>query len=248
LRAGQQADAGHGERRPRCLRTGRPGPDPRRGRLPRLAGTPAHPPRVWIRQLAAALRGAERQEGRDQGLPRSSPRMRVAPRRAKGPSSSGGLPAAAHPAPLSVPAETCTDYARSSRLEWLVANGTGAFAMGTVAGANTRRYHGHLVASLQPPVERMVTLARLEETVLAAGGDQPLSVNQYPGTLHPDGYRRLAGFRLAPDPIWSWTVDAVEIEKRLTLVPGEQTVLIHYRSSAPARLRIEPLLAFRDYH
>src|SRR5262249_49167470 len=162
-----------------CLRTGREGPDPRRGRLPRLAGTPAHPPRVRIRQLAAALRGAERQEGRHQGLPRSSPRMRVAPRRAKGTSSSGGLPAAAHPAapppaPLSVPAEPSTASPRSPRREWLVANGPGAFAMGPVAGANPRRYHGHLVASLQPPVERMVPLARLEETVLAAGGDQPL--------------------------------------------------------------------------
>ena len=45
----------------------------------------------------------------------------------------------------------CRDFARSSKLEWLETNGTGAFAMGTVAGVNTRRYHALLVASLQPP-------------------------------------------------------------------------------------------------
>jgi predicted glycogen debranching enzyme len=152
------------------------------------------------------------------------------------------------PASTSVPAEVCTDYPRSSRLEWLLANGTGGFAMGTVSGANTRRYHGMLVASLHPPVQRLVTLARLEETVLFSASESPLSVNQYPGTLHPDGYRRLTGFRLDPEPVWTWDVGGVRIEKRVRLLPGEQTVLVQYTSSAAVRLRIEPLLAFRDYH
>jgi predicted glycogen debranching enzyme len=159
--------------------------------------------------------------------------------------SPGAVP---RPAPTSVQAEVCTDYSRSSRLEWLLGNGTGGFAMGTVSGANTRRYHGLLVASLHPPVERLVTLARLEETVLSSKGELPLSVNQYPGTLHPDGYRRLTGFRLDPGPVWTWEVGGVRIEKRLRLIPGEQTVLVQYASSAQVRLRIEPLLAFRDYH
>jgi predicted glycogen debranching enzyme len=127
-------------------------------------------------------------------------------------------------------------------------NGTGGFAMGTVSGANTRRYHGLLVASLHPPVQRVATLARLEETVLTLGGEVPLSVNQYPGTLHPDGYRHLTGFRLDPGPVWTWEVGGVRIEKWLSLIPGEQTVLVRYTASAPVRLRVEPLLAFRDYH
>jgi predicted glycogen debranching enzyme len=152
------------------------------------------------------------------------------------------------PAPTSVPAEVCTDYPRASRLEWLLANGRGGFAMGTVSGANTRRYHGLLVASLHPPVQRVVTLSRLEETVHSSAGEFPLSVNQYPGTLHPDGYRRLTGFRLDPDPVWTWDVGGVRVEKRVRLLPGEQTVLVQYSSSASVRLRIEPLLAFRDYH
>ncbi|HTS82662.1 MAG TPA: amylo-alpha-1,6-glucosidase [Myxococcaceae bacterium] len=152
------------------------------------------------------------------------------------------------PAPIDVPREVCTLYPRASRLEWLLTNGTGGFAMGTVAGSNTRRYHGLLVASLHPPVQRVVTLSRLEETVLTADGAVALAVNQYPNTLHPDGYTRLARFSLDDGPVWTWSVSGAEIERRVLLAPGAQTVVVRYASSAPARIRVEPLLAFRDYH
>ena len=129
------------------------------------------------------------------------------------------------PAPIEVPREVCTLYPRASRLEWLLTNGTGGFAMGTVAGSNTRRYHGLLVASLHPPVARVVTLARLEETALTPQGAVPLSVNQYPNTLYPDGYRRLVRFSLEEGPVWTWSVDGAQVERRVLLVPGQQTVL-----------------------
>ena len=116
------------------------------------------------------------------------------------------------PSSIELPREICTLYPRASRLEWLLTNGTGGFAMGTVAGSNTRPYHGLLVASLHPPVERVVTLARLEETVLTTGGDVPLSVNQYPNTLYPDGWTRLVRFALEDGPVWTWSVGGVEVE------------------------------------
>src|SRR4030095_10639993 len=65
---------------------------------------------------------------------------------------------------------TCKDYSKSSHLEWLETNGLGSFASGTVSGANTRRYHGLLVASLHPPVDRFVTLSKVAETFVR--GDQ----------------------------------------------------------------------------
>ena len=168
----------------------------------------------------------------------------AAPATARG----GPVNAPQTPAPIELPREVCTLYPRASRLEWLLTNGTGGFAMGTVAGSNTRRYHGLLVASLHPPVARVVTLARLEETALTPRGAVPLSVNQYPNTLYPDGYTRLARFSLDDGPVWTWSVNGVEVERRVLLVPGEQTVVVRYASSAPLRLRLEPLLAFRDYH
>src|SRR5215471_13695 len=93
-------------------------------------------------------------------------------------------------APIFISREICTDYGASSRREWLETNGTGGFAMGTVSGANTRRYHGLLVASLQPPVDRYVLLAKVDEEVVVDGEAVPLGTNQYPGAVHPDGYTR----------------------------------------------------------
>jgi predicted glycogen debranching enzyme len=159
-----------------------------------------------------------------------------------------GLSPRSTPPPLCVEREVCLDYARSSHLEWLEANGTGGFAMGTVAGSNTRRYHALLVASLHPPVERVVTLSRLEETVLEPSGETPLATNQYPGTLYPTGYQRLLQFRLDPCPTWTFQVGDACIERRLFLVRGQQTVVVLYRSTRAVRLRLAPLLAFRDYH
>src|SRR5882724_12866494 len=109
--------------------------------------------------------------------------------------------------PLTISRKVCQDHARSSRLEWLETNGTGGFAMGTVAGTNTRRYHGLLVASLRPPVDRHVLLSRLDEVVSGDGmPDLPLATNQYPGTLAPPGYAHLIEFRLDPFPTWTFDV------------------------------------------
>src|SRR5205823_4977066 len=138
------------------------------------------------------------------------------------------------------------DHARSSRLEWLETNGAGGFASGTVAGANTRRYHGLLVASLRPPVERHVLLSRLEEVVEP---DLQLATNAYPDAIHPQGYRNLIEFRIDPFPTWVFeSAGGARIEKSLFLVQGEDTVVVLYRASRPCRLAIAPFLAFRDYH
>jgi predicted glycogen debranching enzyme len=162
--------------------------------------------------------------------------------------------------PIIIDGETCRDHARSSKLEWLEANGTGGYAMGTVAGTNTRRYHGLLVAPLQPGAadatrpqplsvrERHVLLARLEEALVDGGQETPLATNQYPGTLYPEGHRHLSEFRLDPFPIWTYQAGGTVLEKRLFLVHGEQTVVVRYRASRPTQLRLRPFLAFRDYH
>jgi len=149
---------------------------------------------------------------------------------------------------LHIDADVCRDHARSSRLEWLETNGTGGFAMGTVAGTSTRRYHGLLVVPLRPPGERHVLLARLEESVVDGGREIALATNQYPGTLHPEGHRHLTGFRLDPFPTWTFEASGVRLEKRLFLVHGEQALVVRYRASCPVHLRLRPFLAFRDYH
>ncbi|MER3513334.1 MAG: glycogen debranching protein, partial [Chloroflexota bacterium] len=80
---------------------------------------------------------------------------------------------------------------------WLVTNGLGGYAAGTVAGANTRRYHGWLVAALNPPVGRVVLVAKCNEVAYLDGETYPLTTNEYAdGTVHPHGYYHLESFRL----------------------------------------------------
>jgi len=132
--------------------------------------------------------------------------------------------------------------------EWLETNGIGGFAMGTASGLATRRYHGLLVASLRPPTERVLTLARLDETVVVPEGAFELATVEYPGVVAPAGHRYLVDFRLDPFPVWTWNVAGLRIEKRLFLVDGQNTVVVGYRASRPVELRVAPFLAYRDYH
>jgi glycogen debranching enzyme len=144
--------------------------------------------------------------------------------------------------------DTCRDFARSSKIEWLETNGTGAFAMGTVAGVNTRRYHALLVASLRPPVERYVLLSRVEEELLLDGHTFALGVCQYPGTVSPRGFDLLDEFRSLPCPTWRYFAGAAQVEKQVYLIDGHQAVVVRYRADRAATLRVRPFMAYRDYH
>src|SRR5580658_3508920 len=95
--------------------------------------------------------------------------------------------------------DVCRDFGRSSKLEWLETNGTGAFAMGTVAGVNTRRYHGLFIAALHP---RCVLLSRVEEEVDTGGHSYALGAAQYPGVVTPRGFDLLEEFRIEPCASW----------------------------------------------
>ena len=137
--------------------------------------------------------------------------------------------------------------------EWLVTNGLGGYASGTVSGANTRRYHGLLVAALNPPVQRMVLVAALEEWVRSDRGDmQALSTQEYwDGTIYPQGYRQLDGLELdGMLPVFRWTLAGGTIEKRIWMEQGVSRTVITYRllSGAGLTLQLRPLLAHRDYH
>lgn len=133
-----------------------------------------------------------------------------------------------------------------SKIEWLETNGTGAFAMGTAAGVNTRRYHALLVATLKPPVERYVLLSRVEEQALLNGRSYSLGCCQYPGVAPSNDY--LAGFRSTPCATWTFDLDGARLEKQVYLIVGKQAVVIRYRADRAMSLRVRPFTAYRDYH
>jgi glycogen debranching enzyme len=149
---------------------------------------------------------------------------------------------------MPVLSSVCRDFNQSSQLEWLETNGTGAFAMGTVACVSTRRYHSLLTASLKPPVERFVLFSRVDETVDLAGDAFELGACQYPGAVAPQGYQYLESFVSEPCATWRYALSGESIEKQVYLVPGRQAVVLRYRASCAATLRVRPFLAYRDYH
>jgi len=148
--------------------------------------------------------------------------------------------------------EVCTDLPAALGKEWLETNGIGGFASSTIVGLNTRRYHALLIAATKPPAERMVLLSKLEETLVVDGQRFDLSANQYPGVIHPQGYRYLQQFRLDPFPIFTYAAGGVEVQKSIFMPHGENGVVVQYTMrSATARavqLELRPLIAFRDFH
>src|SRR5580658_10485849 len=112
--------------------------------------------------------------------------------------------------------KTCTDLDASSTLEWLCTNGRGGFASGTVAGLNTRKYHGYLVAAARPPVERYVMLSRLEERVWIDDKSFALSTNEFPDVVDPKGYQNLIGFEMRTGPVWRYSFGGAVIEKSIS--------------------------------
>ncbi len=148
--------------------------------------------------------------------------------------------------------ESCADLHEGLQREWLETNGLGGYASGTVAGANTRRHHGLLVAAMRPPLGRHVLLAKIEDEIVVDGHRAPLSCNAYAGTVHPRGHERIVEFRTDPFPTWVFDVDGTRIEKSVFLVHGEHTIVVQYRllpgPATEALLELSPLLAFRDFH
>src|SRR5436190_1945218 len=116
--------------------------------------------------------------------------------------------------------EICGDLEAGLRREWLVTNGLGGYASGTLPGALSRSYHGLLVAALEPPVARTVLVAGAVEWVTYDGKRYPLSTHEFgDGEIAPDGYRFLESFRLEGTlPVWTFAVADALVERRLWMV------------------------------
>ena len=156
--------------------------------------------------------------------------------------------------------EICVEFESSSSREWLETNGIGGYASGTVSGAGTRRYHGLLVAATRPPLGRILLLSRFDEAVIVQGERFEISCNQYPGSIHPQGYRYLTSFRLDPYPRWTFELGGVELERSIFMVHGENTTVCRWKitdrsessvsddAEVSCQLELRPLIGFRDHH
>jgi predicted glycogen debranching enzyme len=135
--------------------------------------------------------------------------------------------------------------------EWLVTNGLGGFASGTVAGVPTRRYHGLLISALRTPLGRTVMFNHLTEWLrLPNGARQQIGgQDRIGGQLEWPGAKHLREFRLEEGlPVWRYELEGAVVEKRVLLVHSQNTVHVNYRlveGEGPLRLKLRPALQFR---
>jgi predicted glycogen debranching enzyme len=149
--------------------------------------------------------------------------------------------------------EICGDLAAAESREWLVTNGIGGYASGTVGGSQTRRYHGVLVAALQPPVGRTQLVSAIDEIVHYAGEDFSLATHRWvSGEVDPHGYLLLEDFHLeGSTPVWTYALDDALVEKRVWMRQGENTTCIQYtlvRGSSALEMEWKALVNYRDFH
>ena len=140
-------------------------------------------------------------------------------------------------------------HALTSR-EWLVTNGLGGYASGTLSGALTRRYHGLLISGLPTPFGRTVMLNFVWERLRWSDG-RMLSLYRIVDTdlgKEVDSSHYLSDFRLETGlPVWTYDVEGVRFEKRVRMAHLQNTTHISYRllSNEPVRLELSPYVAFR---
>ncbi len=149
--------------------------------------------------------------------------------------------------------DTLQNWDSASAREWLVTNGIGGYASSSLAGANTRRYHGLLVPAFSPPLGRAVLLSKAEEEVRVEDQLYQLSSNKYPSVVQPQGFRHLTYFGTRPVPTFTYIFheETVVLEKRIWMPHGLNTVYIQYtlvKAPEPVKLALVPLLAYKDYH
>lgn len=149
--------------------------------------------------------------------------------------------------------EICGNLDIAASREWLVTNGIGGYACGTVAGELSRHYHGLLIAALEPPLGRTLMLTKLEEIIHYHQQVYTLSTDRWmDDSVDPQGYRHIEHFSLnGTIPTWRYACGDALLEKQVWMQQGENTTYIRYtllRSSQPLALMLKALVNYRDHH
>jgi glycogen debranching enzyme len=162
--------------------------------------------------------------------------------------------------------DLCSASSFATDREWLVTNGLGGYAMGTVGGVLSRGYHGLLIAAMappgrpgRPPAARTLLLAKLDETATYDGLRYPLFANRHADEpkaadpwITPKGFRHLERFHLeGTTPVWTFAFADARLEKRVWMQQGANTTYVGYTQTAgsqPIRLNLAALVSYRDHH
>ncbi len=145
---------------------------------------------------------------------------------------------------------TNVNFEEGIKREWIITNGIGGFASSTMIGANTRRYHGLLIAPLTPPARRHLILSKVDESIEIDGTKYDLYTNVCKNCIS-QGYKHLKSFEKEYIPIYTYEVEDVIIRKYICMEYGKNTVVIYYQiynKDHETKLTLTPVINFRDFH
>lgn len=134
--------------------------------------------------------------------------------------------------------------------EWIITNGIGGYASSTIIGANTRRYHGLLIAALNAPAKRNLILSKIDESIEIDEKKHNLYSN-VGKTYISEGHKYLVSFEKEYIPIFTYKIEDVLVKKYICMEYGKNTVTILYRvfnTNHKTKLTLTPLINFRDFH
>jgi len=153
--------------------------------------------------------------------------------------------------PFEFGADVLHDFDRAIEREWIETNGLGGWASSTIVGANTRRYHGLLVAGSRTRSERWVLVSKIDELLVIGDERFELGCNRYPGVVSPLGFEWMTSFRRDLFPEFEYEAGGVRLRKTIVCPRGENTTIVVYEVlEAPGafEMRLRPFLANRDFH
>ncbi len=137
------------------------------------------------------------------------------------------------------------------RLEWLVTNGLGGYACGTVRGSVTRRYHGLLNAALRAPLGRIHYVSHVRASVRIGTRDWIIDDEDERRLDGPEA-AAIESFTLDEGlPVWVYRLGEATLEKRVLMRYGTNTTVVRYRLldevTEPCRMTLMPLLQVRPH-
>lgn len=134
--------------------------------------------------------------------------------------------------------------------EWIITNGIGGFSSSSIIGANTRKYHGLLIAPLTPPARRHLILSKLDESIEIRNKKYDLYTNVCKSYIS-QGYQYQQEFRKDYVPVFTYKIGKVDITKIICMEYGHNTVGVYYKiknDGTKAKLTLAPVVNFRDFH
>ena len=134
--------------------------------------------------------------------------------------------------------------------EWLITNGIGGYASSTILGCNTRKYHGLLVASLNPPARRYVILSKLDESIEFNNKKYDLYTNMCKNNISK-GYQYIENFENEYVPIITFKIEDVVVKKVICMQYGKNITCIMYKiknGNHKTKITLAPVISYRNAH